>query len=75
MKTIAFILALASPWILGGAVIGYATRPDVGVIIAGAGTLGIALLLAFFRGASDPHDTGTHAEPTRDSRPPSRPQE
>lgn len=77
LQIVRLLVWLASPWCVGGAIIAASGFPGIGLTVAICGTVGLVLLVAFLRGAhaEPPPQPGPHAEPTQDSRPPSRPQE
>lgn len=68
-QLVRILVWLASPWLVGGAIIAANGFPGIGLTVAVCGTLGLALLIAFFRGANaEPTpQPGDPAEPNSES--------
>lgn len=70
-QLVRILVWLASPWLVGGAIIAANGFPGVGLMVAICGTGGLVLLVAFLRGAHAeppaPPQPGDPAEPTSES--------
>lgn len=68
-QLVRLLLWLASPWLIGGAIIAANGFLGIGITVAVCGTLGLGLLIAFLRGANaqPTPQPGDPAEPTSES--------